>query len=226
MEVRMLGRFNARLVRTTALAALAASAALFAGGCNQQKAKESEALQTQVATLQQDNDALRTQLQQSEAQRNETSRQLAEAMAAKQAMQQQPPAPPSGGTGGTADRPERVERDVVISVAGDVAFASGQDTLTAAGRRELDGIARTLNSRYAGHRLRIEGYTDSDPLVKTRAKWGTNQALSLARARAVEKYLESRGVSGARMDSVGRGSANPKSTKAASRRVEIHVLGK
>ncbi len=219
----MLGRMNTRLVRTTALAALAASAALFAGGCNQQKAKESEALQTQVATLQQENDTLRTQLQQSEAQRNETSRQLAEAMAAKQAPQQQPPTPPGGGGGGGGgvDRPER---DVVISVAGDVAFSSGQDTLTAAGRRELDGIARSLNGRYAGHRLRIEGYTDSDPI--RRSKWGSNQALSLARARAVEKYLESRGVSGARMESVGRGSANPKSTKAASRRVEIHVLGK
>lgn len=219
----MLGRMNTRLVRTTALAALAASAALFAGGCSQQRDKELQALQTQVATVQQENDTLRTQLQQSEAQRTETSRQLAEAMAAKQAPQQQPPTPPPGGGGGGVDRPER---DVVISVAGDVAFSAGQDTLTAAGRRELDGIARSLNGRYAGHRLRIEGYTDSDPLVKTKAKWGTNQALSLARARAVEKYLESRGVSGARMESVGRGSANPKSTKAASRRVEIHVLGK
>jgi outer membrane protein OmpA-like peptidoglycan-associated protein len=38
------------------------------------------------------------------------------------------------------------------------------------------------------------------------------------------KYLESKGISSSRLSAVGRGAANPKKSKAESRRVEIIIL--
>jgi outer membrane protein OmpA-like peptidoglycan-associated protein len=108
-------------------------------------------------------------------------------------------------------------------VAGDVAFGPGQATLTAAGKRELDQIARDINRKHSGQRVRVEGYTDTDPV--RRSKWGSNEALSQARADSVEKYLISKGVSNSRITAVGMGAKNPKATKASSRRVEIVIVG-
>ena len=112
---------------------------------------------------------------------------------------------------------------MVAEVAGDVLFASGQATLKADAKKKLDSIARELNGRYSGNDIRIEGHTDSDPIRKS--KWGSNEALSKARAEAVREYLQSKGVSGGRMSTVGKGSSEPKGTKAASRRVDIIILG-
>jgi chemotaxis protein MotB len=73
--------------------------------------------------------------------------------------------------------------------------------------------------------VRVEGYTDSDPLVKTKAKWGSNEGLSEARAESVRAYLISKGISSGRVSAVGMGAAKPKATKKDSRRVEIVVVG-
>ncbi len=213
----MIGR-NSMMIRG-GLIALAAVAAVVLGGCS---GKEKE-LEAESVKLREDNKALTEQLAASEARRAQAESERDAAInKASTAMQPMPMDPGTGG--GTARRTTR-EANVVLSVAGDVAFAPGSATLSTAGRKELDGIARTIKSRYSGNRIRIEGYTDSDPIRKAAARFPTNEALSAARAAAVEKYLQSKGIPGSSMESVGMGSAKPKATKAASRRVEIVILG-
>ncbi len=199
-------------------------AAIGLGGCSNDKEKM-EQLATQNAAITSEKEALAQQLSQSEARRLEAEQRAAAAEArANQptttTFQPMDPGPGNtrGGGGGSASR------DVVLTVAGDVAFAPGSATLNAAGRKELDGIVRTIKSRYASNNIRVEGFTDSDPIRKAK-EFGSNQALSAARASAVEKYMVSKGISSGRIESVGRGSAKPMKTKAASRRVEIVILG-
>ncbi|QYU66350.1 OmpA family protein [Leptolyngbya sp. 15MV] len=119
----------------------------------------------------------------------------------------------------------RAGGDVVVDVAGDVLFDSGSATLKASARRTLDRVADVIKSRYPNNVIRVEGHTDTDPLRRTRDRWETNERLSGERAYAVERYLVSRGVSGSQIYFAGFGSARPKGTKQASRRVEIIILG-
>lgn len=112
----------------------------------------------------------------------------------------------------------------VMVLAGDVGFDSGSATLKSTAKKELDQIAARIKRDYPGASIRVEGYTDSTKPNKSKAKFPTNEALSEARAQAVRDYLASKGVNNP-MTAVGYGAAKPKSTKAASRRVEIHVGG-
>jgi len=113
--------------------------------------------------------------------------------------------------------------DIVVSVAGSVLFDSGSVTLKRSARSTLNQIASTIQQNYAGRRMRIEGHTDSDPIRKS--KWGTNERLSAERALAVEEYLATRGISKDMMYIAGMGPAEPRGSKAQSRRVEIVILG-
>jgi flagellar motor protein MotB len=112
--------------------------------------------------------------------------------------------------------------DLVVSVAGDVLFDSGSATLKGSAKKTLDKIAGTLKSKYGGSTIRVEGYTDSDPVKKS--GWKTNERLSGERAMAVEDYLSSKGVSKSKIYFAGFGADRPKSTKKDSRRVEIVIL--
>jgi outer membrane protein OmpA-like peptidoglycan-associated protein len=210
------------------------------GGCAaKEQRNEAEELRMQNTQLMSERDELGSKLElasgevrQAQAERDAARREAEEAQRrARELAQSQPPAPmftpPAPGPGPSsapASRPDSGNDDVVITVAGDVLFGPGSATLSAGGKRELDQVARTIRSRYASNRIRVEGYTDSDPI--RRSKWASNRELSQARAEAVENYLISKGISGSRISSRGMGSANPKGTKAASRRVEIVIIGR
>jgi chemotaxis protein MotB len=112
--------------------------------------------------------------------------------------------------------------DVVVGVAGDVLFDSGRVDLKSSSRSTLDRIAGVLNSQYSGRQIRIEGYTDTDPIRKS--EWKTNERLSAERAMSVEAYLVSKGVDNDRVYSAAFGPAQQRGSKAQSRRVEIVVL--
>ncbi|MEQ8770671.1 MAG: OmpA family protein [Phycisphaerales bacterium] len=112
---------------------------------------------------------------------------------------------------------------IAVEVAGDVLFASGSVTLKNSAKSSLDRIARVLESRYGSQLIRVEGYTDTDPIRKS--SWKTNERLSSERALAVEAYLVSKGVDPDRIYAAAFGPANQRSTKQDSRRVEIVVLG-
>jgi len=113
--------------------------------------------------------------------------------------------------------------DIVVEVAGDVLFASGSVTLKNDAKRTLDQIASAIQSKFPGNEIQVAGFTDSDPIKKS--KWGSNERLSAERALAVEEYLATRGIAKDRMYVAGYGPAKSKGTKAASRRVEIVILG-
>ncbi len=132
----------------------------------------------------------------------------------------------AGGTGFEDINGVRVRRgaggEVVVDIAGDVLFDSGQTTLKSSARKTLDRVAQVLNSSYSGNMVRVEGYTDSDPIKKS--QWKTNERLSSERALAVEEYLVGKGVGNSRVYSAAFGSARPKQNKEQSRRVEIVIL--
>lgn len=111
---------------------------------------------------------------------------------------------------------------ITVQIPGDVLFASGKVTLKSSSKATLRQIAGVINNKYSGNTIRVEGYTDNDPIHKSH--WKDNLQLSLARAAAVERYLESQGVKKDRMYSAGFGDTHLQSTKSKSRRVEIVVL--
>jgi outer membrane protein OmpA-like peptidoglycan-associated protein len=112
--------------------------------------------------------------------------------------------------------------EVVVSALGDVLFDSGKATLKSSAKKSLDKVASVIQSQYAGHMVRVEGYSDSDPIKKS--GWKTNERLSGERAMAVEEYLTGRGLSRDQIYYAGFGSARPKGSKKDSRRVEIVIL--
>lgn len=194
------------------------------GACqNKEQQAEMAALSETNTNLQNDRDAAVAAANAAEQRAREAEERAAAAEAARTAQASQP-----GGGGWETSAGSRPytppAQPTVLTMAGDVAFASGSADLTAAGKKELDGIVRTINSNYAGNSIKIEGYTDNTPLVKTKAKWGSNLGLSQARAESVMRYMASKGIDSSRMEAVGMGEANPKSTKALSRRVEIHIM--
>ena len=117
-----------------------------------------------------------------------------------------------------------------ITVGSDILFSPGRATLRASGRRALDRIASELTGRYAELPVRVYGYTDSDPIRKSRKLWKDNLDLSSNRAMAVVRYLIKRGVPKDSIESIGMGDSNPVSSnssragKARNRRVEIVVV--
>lgn len=134
---------------------------------------------------------------------------------------------PTGGNVGGDDGPFRRNSDgnLTLEIAGEVLFDSGQAVIKTGAKKDLDRAAKSLNGKFSGKSVRIEGHTDSDPIKKAKAKYPTNEALSEARAQAVRTYLVSKGVSSGRVSAVGMGSSQPKGTKKDSRRVEVVVVG-
>lgn len=211
-------------MRLNTLAGLIVSGVLVAGltGCSSSVSKE------QFTALQQENVDLHgkiTDLEARTAQAEVEKKTLESELASARTVTANPPSfndSDSGDSGRNYNSPSRARQSEVFEIAGDVAFPSGSVSLTSAAKKELDTLARKLKSTYAGRSIRVEGHTDSTPIRKS--KYGTNEALSQARADAVRSYLASKGVSSNRIEAVGYGSAKPKATPAASRRVDVVVL--
>jgi len=111
---------------------------------------------------------------------------------------------------------------ITVRVPGDLLFSSGKITLNAAAKKTLAQISAIIESEYPGRRVRVEGYTDTDPIKKS--KWTDNLELSLQRSAAVYRYLDEQGLPAELMYAAGFGSNKPRETKKLSRRVEIVVL--
>lgn len=197
------------------------------GGCNNNKAAQEEAAN--------ESNELRTknaQLEQSLRERDATIAELQRNQQQPQAQQVAPATDMAGGGGGGASNfsDPNIRRDSTaegerLTVAGDVLFGSGSADLKQTAKKTLDKVAAELKSnKYARYSVRVDGYTDSDPIKKS--KWGSNEALSEARARSVENYLQSKGVNSSRLSAYGRGAQNLKKSKAESRRVEIIILNR
>jgi chemotaxis protein MotB len=112
---------------------------------------------------------------------------------------------------------------VTVNLPGDVLFASGSAELKSSAKATLDKVVNALKKDYAGKKTIVQGYTDTDPISKTKDKWEDNLDLSAARARAVAKYLVQQGLDSRHVSLQAYGETMPKGTKDRSRRVEIVV---
>ncbi|MFO0599379.1 MAG: OmpA family protein [Myxococcaceae bacterium] len=104
-----------------------------------------------------------------------------------------------------------------------ISFPHGSAEIEERSMDLLDAIARIMQSTASIKLLTVEGHTD------TTGEPELNQPLSEARALAVRKYLEGKGVAPSRLESVGYGSERPldgndsEPGRARNRRVEFKV---
>lgn len=162
----------------------------------------------------------RNQLQQSQQTQVQTAQQLATEQQRRQEAERQAQAALESLRRVAAVREE--QRGTVITLSGEVLFATGQSSLLPIAQQRLDQVARALIDQGARH-LVVEGHTDS------RGSVTDNQQLSLSRALAVRSYLISRGVPEVQVEAVGHGPSRPVAPnetaegRANNRRVEIVV---
>ncbi len=127
----------------------------------------------------------------------------------------------SGFEGVSGVESENDGRRVTVRIAGDLLFASGKVELKGSSQKTLDDVAKVLTEKYAGHTVRVAGFTDADPIA--RSGWKDNLQLSCERACAVVRQLRKDGVPFATLYAAGFGENQLRETKAKSRRVEIVV---
>lgn len=121
---------------------------------------------------------------------------------------------------------DAVAGTTTVNLPSDVFFSPGQAVLRDEAKKSLTKVISVLKKEYAKKPIRIEGFTDSDPIKKSH--WKNNQELSEKRAEAVRDYLASKGISASRITTEGFGEKKPKSAteKSKNRRVELVVLTK
>jgi outer membrane protein OmpA-like peptidoglycan-associated protein len=116
----------------------------------------------------------------------------------------------------------RVGEGLVVTFNSGLLFDFDSDVLRGESKKNLDNLASNLSS-FGDSKLLLVGHTDAQ---------GTdayNLDLSRRRAAAVARYLESRGVSAARVEAAGRGEGEPiavndsETGRQQNRRVEIAV---
>lgn len=181
-------------------------------GCNKGLKAERDALYAQNLELQDELDRTRAALD------------AAQLELANRPMEAAPvPADTTGFEGiSGVDVSRTAAGNISVQVPGDVLFASGKVDLRNEAKQTLNQIISVLNGQYAGNTIRVSGYTDTDPIK--RSGWKDNLELSLQRAAAVHRYLQTQGVAPERMYAAGYGEWHPRESKARSRRVEIVVV--
>ncbi|MFD3190494.1 OmpA family protein [Sedimentitalea sp. HM32M-2] len=126
-------------------------------------------------------------------------------------------------TKGNLDREACVGRFEILSRTGNIYFSAGSARLDAKSRPLLDNLYDIVN-RCPDLNIEIGGHTDSD------GSDVANKRLSERRAASVASYLQSKGISSARMVTVGYGEARPlvdnstAQNKARNRRIEFSVI--
>ncbi len=114
--------------------------------------------------------------------------------------------------------------EIVVNLPSDVLFDSGRDSLKNSAKSSLSAVASELNERYPGRSIQLIGFTDTDPIKKSKDRYETNHHLGFERAFSVGEYLQTKGVSSDRISYATHGPNKPMGTKAQSRRVELVVV--
>jgi len=223
------GKVRGRLLALVMLGGLT----LGAVGCGDQQLRESNvALRKQLEQALGENADLQAQNDGLKAQNEALAGDLDRARAAAAARPAAPVAPTP-----TRPKPDFGE-GIDVSVVGDtmtvtlpdtVLFDSGRAALKASSKRALDHIAQVLNKDYASSKIRVEGHTDNQPIVKSKNLWQDNWDLSCNRSMAVLRYLVDKGISPSRIYAAGYSFYKPVATNATAagrtknRRVAIVV---
>jgi chemotaxis protein MotB len=118
----------------------------------------------------------------------------------------------------------------VIQLPETILFSSGLAKLKSGGEAALKKIAVHLKER-PDALVRIDGHTDTDPIVKSKFLWDSNHHLSAGRALSVLQYLVSKEkIDVKRIHIAGYGPNRPiasnttKKGKGKNRRVEFLIL--
>jgi flagellar motor protein MotB len=226
----MVAKTTAKTDAKTTLVAAALFCCMAAVGCQNKLQDENVALWQQNRELQSQltdaNSKLRSapdpaQLAGMQTEIAQRDAQIADLKA--QLQKPAPGAPPDPSLAGIEVTRDEKAGTMTVTLPGDVLFSPGKADLKESAKSTLDKVIDAVNKEYAGKKILVDGYTDSDPISKTKDKWVDNLELSAARARSVTQYLVSQGLSSRIVSPRAFGSTNPKPTKAASRRVEIVV---
>jgi chemotaxis protein MotB len=113
-----------------------------------------------------------------------------------------------------------------------VLFDSGKADLKSSAAPTLKDICSTIKQRYPNNFIRVEGHTDSTPVVRNKDKFKDNMELSIVRSRAVYDFMiHSGGIAANKMYTAGYGEFQPivrpertASDRAQNRRVEIVIM--
>ena len=114
-------------------------------------------------------------------------------------------------------------RGMVITLSGEVLFATGRSGLLPIARQRLQQVAEALKELGPDKLIVIEGHTDS------RGSDHMNMQLSESRAESVRQFLASQGIEPSRLQAVGQGESRPIADnsspegRANNRRVEIII---
>lgn len=117
----------------------------------------------------------------------------------------------------------------VIQLPEIILFDSGTAELKPEGQTALGKIVEHLKTN-PREGLRVDGHTDSDPIVRTKYLWETNHHLAAGRALSVFKFLTSQGVDERRVYIAAYGPNRPISSNASdegkrkNRRVEFLLV--
>lgn len=121
-------------------------------------------------------------------------------------------------------------RDLVIKISGDILFASGSAKLDDKDKNLIKKVHDFIVKNYPKHEVRVEGHTDSEPVVRHKKDWDNNWDLSGGRARAVLEELQHLGIKGSQMYFAGFGEFHPVTNNATpasrqdNRRVEVVIV--
>lgn len=113
---------------------------------------------------------------------------------------------------------------VRFRISSEVLFASGDSSLTPAGREVIDRLLPAFNQA-PDHTIVVEGHSDNVPINTPR--FPSNWELSASRAGAVVRHLETRGLNPTRLRAAGLAETRPMTSNATpegrnqNRRVEI-----
>jgi len=180
-------------------------------------------LESELARLDSESSTLRGQLQSAESARSAQAQRLAELEAMLADAQES-----------MASIPDvdifRTESGFAYRMASELLFDSGSTQIRKQGQAALNEIAKEIISK-GYSKVRIDGHTDSDPVVVTKDKYPLgNHQLAAQRALAVFGYLtKDAGVSQEVFTLAAFGPTSPTvsgktaEAKAKNRRVEIHV---
>jgi len=114
------------------------------------------------------------------------------------------------------------DNELKVTVKNDVLFDYNSAGLRSASRTSLRDMANVFE-QYPNTTIAVEGFTDSTGSASY------NERLSERRASSVANYIESLGVNGSRVETIGYGESRPRATnnsasgRQLNRRVEIHV---
>ncbi|MCD4699960.1 MAG: OmpA family protein [Phycisphaerae bacterium] len=117
-----------------------------------------------------------------------------------------------------------------VTLASDILFAAGRARLSKQGTARLGQIVVTIKATYPDSIVRVYGFTDTDPIKKTKKLWADNLDLSSNRAMAVVRLLQKSGIQAGKLEAIGMGETHPvasnktREDKARNRRVEIVVV--